>query len=82
MRARMQRTGQDILKKITIECHTQPASTQELGLEDLRISVAICIYEASATRVEITSESCKNFILTLHISSSLSKAQLKREECQ
>lgn len=39
------------------------------------------VSEAAATHVESTSQSWKNFILILHISSSLNKAQLTGEKC-
>lgn len=56
-------------------------SQQELVLKDLGISVVICIYEAAAACVELPCEIWKNFILILHVSSSLNEAQLKRVDC-
>lgn len=57
-------------------------SQQELVLRDLGISLVICIYEAAAAYVELLREIWKNFILILHVSSSLNEAQLKRVDCQ
>lgn len=53
--------------------------TQEHILKALRIRV-LFVSEAAATHVESTSQSWKNFILILHISSSLNKAQLMGEK--
>lgn len=58
--------------------HSQNTEAHSQGPQN---QCSVCIYEAAATHVESQSKSWKNFILILHISSSLNKAQLKGEKC-